>query len=65
MKKKNAELDVMVDNITVGIKGLKQKVKNINELQDTIEQKQQPIEGKMDGLTKRIKRDNDQLKKII
>jgi hypothetical protein len=29
----------MVDNITVGIKGLKQKVKNINELQDTIEQK--------------------------
>jgi hypothetical protein len=30
-----------------------------------IEQKQQPIGGKMDGLTKRIKKDNDQLKKII
>jgi hypothetical protein len=55
----------MVDNITVGIKGLKQKVKNINELQDTIEQKQQPIGGKIEGLTKRIKKDNDQLKVII
>lgn len=34
----------MIDDITVGIKGLRQKVKNINELQDTVEQKQKPVE---------------------
>ncbi len=65
MKKKDAEIDVMVDDIRAGVKHLRKKVQNINEMQDIIEQKQQPIGQKIDGLTKRIKKDNDQLKTII
>jgi hypothetical protein len=55
----------MVEDITTGIKQLKKKVQNINEMQDIVEQKQQPIGQKMDGMIKRIKKDNDQLKVII
>jgi uncharacterized coiled-coil DUF342 family protein len=55
----------MVDDITAGVKNLKKKVQNINEMQDIIEKKQQPVGQKIDGLTKRIKKDNDQLKSII
>lgn len=66
MKRKDVEvIDVMVDDITANVKNLKKKVQNINEMQDVIEKKQKPVEQKMDGLTKRIKKDNDQLKTII
>ena len=38
-KKKDGELDMMVDDIIVGVKGLKHKVKTINDAQDIINQK--------------------------
>lgn len=56
---------MLVDEIGVGVKGLRKKVKNIVELQDVVEQKQKPIENKIDKNIKRLKRDNDQLKNII
>lgn len=33
----------MVDNITLGVKNVRQKVKNINEMQDIIVGKQKPV----------------------
>lgn len=56
---------MLVDEIGVGVEGLRKKVKNIVELQDVVEQKQKPIENKIDKNIKRLKRDNDQLKNII
>ena len=63
--KEDEQIDVLVDEIGVAVGGLKKKVKNIVELQDVVEQKQKPIENKIDKNIKRLKRDNDQLKNII
>lgn len=58
-------MDVVIDDITAGIKGVRHKVKMINEGQDKIVELQQKNEEKIDKVSARIKKDNDQLKEII
>ena len=48
----------MVDDIIVGVKGLKHKVKTINQAQDVINEKTKKGVDKADDLGKRIKGDN-------
>ena len=55
----------MVDDIIVGVKGLKNKVKTINQAQDVINEKTKKGADKADQLGQRIHGDNEKLKKII
>ena len=63
--KKDKEMDVMADDIIAGIKKVRHNVNLINDAQDELENKQKPVAEKMDKLSARIKKDNDQLKEII
>ena len=58
-------MDDMIDEIINGVKIVKGKVKNINEAQDTINQKTKKADEKVGALSNRIKGDNEKLKKII
>ena len=51
-------MDLKVDDIITGVKGLKQKVGKINEAQDVIIAKTNKAENKAGGLAERIKGDN-------
>lgn len=64
-KKKDEEIELVVDDIIMGVKNLKGKVKNINEAQDTINEKTNTASKKVDSLSTRIQGDNARLKKII
>ena len=51
-------MDVIVDDIIVGVKGLKNKVKTMNQAQDVIIDKTKKGVEKADALGKRIQGDN-------
>jgi hypothetical protein len=51
-------MDAAIDDIIVGIRGIKGKVKNINEAQEVINEKTGKAGNKVDSLTTRIKGDN-------
>lgn len=55
----------MVDDITAGVKGLRGKVKQMNEQQDEINVKTKKAGDKVEIVSNRIKKDNDNLKDII
>lgn len=51
-------MDVILDDIIVGVRGIKGKVKNINEAQEVINEKTGKAGNKVDSLSSRIKGDN-------
>lgn len=51
-------MEVMVDDIITGVKGLKGKVKKMNEAQDVIIEKTGKADQKVGKLENRIKGDN-------
>ena len=64
-KKKDEEMDGAIDDIIVGVRGLKGKVQRMNEAQDVINEKTKKGVEKADKLANRIQGDNEKLKKII
>ena len=64
-KKKDEEMDGAIDDIIVGVRGLKGKVQRMNEAQDVINEKTKKGVDKADKLANRIQGDNEKLKKII
>ena len=57
-KKKDEEMDIVLDEIIVGVGNVRKKVKNINEKQDEINKKIEVNNQKAGTLEKRIKTDN-------
>lgn len=64
-KRKDQEMDDVLDDIIGGIQGVKGKVKQINQKQDEIIEKTNKNKTHVDKVSKRIETDNDKLKKII
>jgi hypothetical protein len=55
-------MDLMVDDIITGVKGLKKKVQTINEHQDRVNELTKKANKKAGQVENRIKRDNEKLK---
>lgn len=51
-------MDFVIDDIILGVRGIKGKVKNINEAQEVINEKTGKAGTKVDTLSNRIKGDN-------
>lgn len=64
-KKKDEEMDVVLDEIIMGVQEVRKGVQNINEKQDQINTKVVDQNKQANKMNKRIERDNDKLKVII
>lgn len=64
-KKKDEEMDIVLDEIIQVVGGVTKKVKGINEKQDEVNKKVEAGNKKAIQLERRIKTDNEKLKVII
>ena len=51
-------MDIVLDDIITGVKGVKDKVRRINDAQDVINEKTGKASKKVDTVSNRIKSDN-------